>query len=390
MSGKIYLVGDNGELLSMSEEPYEAEALLQRLLADYPDLLGGDQIRPTSPRRWLLISRELSVPDNDADKGRWSLDHLFIDQDGIPTLVEVKRSSNTQIRREVVGQMLDYAANGTLYWSLDQITVAFERRCERDGLDPDEAIDRFLDDRPESGAGDFWQTVKTNLQAGRVRLVFVADRIPSELRRIIEFLNDQMDPAEVIGVEVPQYVGENQQVLVPRVVGVTAEAEQKKTAGRSRGRQWDRESFLNELAIRRSPEMADLARRLFDWADAHELDAKWGSGAVNGSFSPKARVGDGIAHLFSVYTDLNVQFSFGSMKTPPFDEFDRRRELADRLQAIDPELQLQDDKLDGYPYSGRSLLTQPETLEAFLSVWDWYLQRLKEADALPHGEGETG
>ena len=29
-----------------------------------------------------------------------------------PTLVEVKRSSDTRIRREVVGQMLDYAANG--------------------------------------------------------------------------------------------------------------------------------------------------------------------------------------------------------------------------------------------------------------------------------------
>jgi hypothetical protein len=33
------------------------------------------------------------------------------DQNAVPTLVEVKRSSDTRIRREVVGQMLDYAAN---------------------------------------------------------------------------------------------------------------------------------------------------------------------------------------------------------------------------------------------------------------------------------------
>ena len=39
MSGKIYLVGGDGELLAMEEEPYEAEALLQRLLAEYPDLM---------------------------------------------------------------------------------------------------------------------------------------------------------------------------------------------------------------------------------------------------------------------------------------------------------------------------------------------------------------
>lgn len=199
MSGKIYLVGDSGDLMVMDEAPYKAEELLQKLLADYPDLLAGDQMRPSAPRRWLLVSRELSVPDDESEKGRWSLDHLFIDQEGIPTLVEVKRSSNTQIRREVVGQMLDYAANGTVYWSLEQILAAFERRCDRDGLDPDQAVRTFLGDESEWESSDFWQATKTNLQAGRIRLVFVADRIPPELRRIIEFLNEQMDPAEVLG-----------------------------------------------------------------------------------------------------------------------------------------------------------------------------------------------
>lgn len=37
------------------------------------------------------------------------MDHLFVDQDAIPTLVEVKRSSDTRIRREVVGQLLEYS-----------------------------------------------------------------------------------------------------------------------------------------------------------------------------------------------------------------------------------------------------------------------------------------
>jgi hypothetical protein len=42
----------------------------------------------------------------------WSLDHLVVDQDAVPTFVEVKRASDTPARREVVAQMLDYAANG--------------------------------------------------------------------------------------------------------------------------------------------------------------------------------------------------------------------------------------------------------------------------------------
>jgi hypothetical protein len=91
----------------------------------------------------------------------------------------------------------------------------------------------------------FWQKAKTNLQAGRVRMVFVADEIPSELQRIVEFLNGQMDPAEVLAVEIKQYVGRGLQTLVPRVLGQTVEAIIKKT-----GRQinkWDKASFFKVL-----------------------------------------------------------------------------------------------------------------------------------------------
>ena len=39
-------------------------------------------------------------------------------------------------------------------------------------------------------------------------MLFVADRIPAELRRIVEFLNEQMDPAEVLALELRPYQGE--------------------------------------------------------------------------------------------------------------------------------------------------------------------------------------
>jgi len=224
VSGGIYLVQGDGDLVEMSAQDYASEALLQELLAKYPNLLAGDQINIDVPRRWLLVSREVSLASEEDGAGRWSVDHLFLDQDAVPTIVEVKRSTDTRIRREVVGQMLDYAANAVLYWPVETLRARFEESHEN----PEQDLTGFVDDL----GGDteqFWWKVKTNLQAGKVRLIFVADEIPAELRRVVEFLNTQMDPAEVLAVEIKQYVGGNLKTLVPRVIGQTVEAQQKKS-----------------------------------------------------------------------------------------------------------------------------------------------------------------
>jgi hypothetical protein len=156
--GGIYLIRDD-ELVEMSEEPYESEELLQTLLAKYPSVLAGDQIG-TTPRRWLLVSRELRVPEEEGGSGRWSLDHPFLDQEAVPTLVEVKRGSDTRIRREVVGQMLDYAANGVVYWPVERLRAAFEHDCETTEADPAQEIASRLglDTDPDA----FWIAVDSN------------------------------------------------------------------------------------------------------------------------------------------------------------------------------------------------------------------------------------
>jgi hypothetical protein len=207
MSSGIYLLQENdSNLVEMTEKGYDSEEILQSLLASYPNLLAGDQMNAMFPRKWLLISREASVPSEKDGFARWSIDHLFIDQDGIPTLVEVKRSSDTRIRREVVGQMLDYAANATVYWPIEHLQSKFEATCSAKNSTPDEVISSTFG--PEPNQETLWQSTKTNLQAGRIRMVFVADVIPPELRRIVEFLNGQMDPAEVLAVEIRQFAGQ--------------------------------------------------------------------------------------------------------------------------------------------------------------------------------------
>src|SRR3954453_11799020 len=113
----------------MVERPYAAESDLQGYLAAHPDLLSAEAAEDER-RRWLLVRREMGVADREEGRDRWSLDHLFVDQDAIPTFVEVKRSSDTRLRREVVGQMLDYAANASAYWDAGRLRSSFETRFD--------------------------------------------------------------------------------------------------------------------------------------------------------------------------------------------------------------------------------------------------------------------
>jgi len=282
MTGRIYLINDNSELMPMEETPYDSENLLQELIAKHPDILAGEQINSEKPRRWLLITREMSVPDQEDGSGRWSLDHLFLDQDGIPTLVEVKRSTDTRIRREVIGQILDYAANAVAYWPVEEIRAKFESRCIANQESPDDVLANFLGADQENDR--FWLQVKTNLQAGRIRMVILADTIPAELLRIVEFLNEQMDPAEVLAIEVKQFVGKGVKTLVPRVMGQTETARQKKTSSATNSKQWNSTSFFETLQSKRGTYETNVARPILDWATKNGLRIWWGKGDKNGSF----------------------------------------------------------------------------------------------------------
>jgi len=218
----IFLINAEGVLEKIPHTQYESEDLLQGLVENYPEIIVGDQIDPDKPPRWLLIKREVGIPDSEGSPDRWAIDHLLLDQSGKPTFVEVKRSSDTRIRREVVGQMLDYAANATIYWPTNRIRALAAE--ESGGLDKlDIRLSEFLNaEEDEEGSPDvesYWESVDRHLRNGEVRLLFIADSIPTELRRIIEFLNEHMPLVEVLGVEVRLYEGQNIRALVPRVIG---------------------------------------------------------------------------------------------------------------------------------------------------------------------------
>lgn len=362
VSGGIYLVqGDR--LVEMTEQGYASESLLQDLLARHPSILAGDLMAST-PRRWLHISREVSLASEEDGSGRWSVDHLFVDQDAVPTLVEVKRSSDTRIRREVVGQMLDYAANAVVYWPVERLRATFEAS---DGAE--ERLHGFLD--PDADADVFWEQVGTNLKAGKVRLVFVADEIPPELRRIVEFLNTQMSPADVLAVEIKQYVGEGLQTLVPRMIGQTAEAQARK--GRPEGRRWDEPSFLEDIERRQGPEDLEVARQIIEWSRSHLPRFTWGKGASFGGFSPALDRGGHSYLPFYMWTNGRMQIQFQYMSgMPPFDQVAMREEFLRRLNEV-PGIQIPSDAIDRAPGLPLKVLATPEAMATLLATFEWFL-----------------
>jgi hypothetical protein len=341
--GKIYLREGDG-LVAMSEAKYEAEHVLQALLADYPDLLAGDQMRPGEPRRWLLIAREAGVADAEGGQARWSLDHLFIDQDAVPTLVEVKRSSDTRIRREVVGQMLDYAANIVAHWPGSELRQLFEERPRPDGSEPEDEVARLLGlvATPEEAAraGDeFWQRAAANLASRTIRLVFVADVIPPELQRIVEFLNENLVRAEVLAVEVKQYVGQGRQTLVPRVIGRTAAAADVKEAAsggaRAVRRNWTLEEFRASTAELGGADASVLLDEGLAWAASH--GGSWSLG--NGKTGPLYLVVSGrdgqTGKVLAIDTGGGVGVNYVVLKDfSPYDDASERLEVNRRLNAI--------------------------------------------------------
>ncbi len=363
--GRIYLLNQENTLIAMTEQPYDSESLLQQLLATHADLLAGEQINRDVPRRWLLVTREMSVPDELDGPGRWSLDHLFLDQDGVPTLVEVKRSCDSRIRREVVGQMLDYAANAVAYWPVDDIRSRFVSRCAQERADPVESLDSFLNGVMDEES--FWKRVSENLRKGRIRMVFVADDIPSELQRIVEFLNQQFVEAEVFAVEVRQFVGGGVTTLVPRVVGQTLKPH---SSDAKAGRQWDKISFFEALQERSGDQAVHAARRLLDWAESQNLNIFWGRGYQMGSFIVSRLSPLGQHFMFGVWTYGKFDIPFQWMSSvQPFTDDDKRRELAKQLEPI-VGVTIPDELLSKRPPYPLSTLT-PDNLDAFLRVFEW-------------------
>jgi len=258
-----------------------------------------------------------------------------------------------------------------VYWPIEQLREMFVRRCERAGRDPDEEVQVLVG--LEGDIEDYWQRADENLRAGNVRLVFVADEIPRELRRVIEFLNGQMNPAEVIGIEVKQYVGEGMKTLVPRVIGQTAAVEARKgrRAGSER-REWDEDSFFDDVEERHDADVARMVRDLYDWTLTQGMRSQFGTGGKFGSWAPVIEAGGTEYAPIRITMEGRGVLYFGfSYLRPPFDQDSVRLDLLRRVNDI-PGVSFEPDVLNASK-SVRlaTLAAEPGSLQALENVVSW-------------------
>jgi hypothetical protein len=162
--------------------------------------------------------------------------------------------------------MLDCAANAITNWPVDQIREQFVLSCNARNLDPVVELREFLG--PDEDSERYWAIAKSNLEVGRIRLLFVSDQILPTLRRIVEFLNQQMNPAEVLAIEIRQFASNSDpslRTLVPRVIGQSERDRTSKSPvkGSNRPVPISRDEFLEDV----QSELRTTAQAIFHTAE---------------------------------------------------------------------------------------------------------------------------
>jgi hypothetical protein len=261
-----------------------------------------------------------------------------------------------------------------VYWPVEELRQQFESNCTARGDDPSEAIAGLIG--PERDVDSFWDQVKTNLRAGKIRMLFVADQIPNELKRIVEFLNGQMKSAEVLALELRQFEGQGLKTLVPMVYGQTQEAQHNKATGAPK-RSWDFASICGELERKSGPEAVRVAEKIYIWMQSHADQIEFGKGATQGSIRAKFGHATGSFCPLEPGTDGKLWVNFNYMKRP-FDNDDRRLELLRRINQINGS-SIQDSSISGHPTIPLSVLADETQFTKFRSAMDWFVEELRTA-----------
>lgn len=191
---------------------YAAEAEFQALVQET-----FERTLTAEAERAVVVAREVSTPEG----GR--IDVVAVDQDGIITLCECKLDRNAGSRREVLGQVLEYAG------SLKGMKFGEFRRLLTDRLGAD-LVDAMRERAPENFDPVAWEEeVGRSLDRGNFRLVIAVDQVTEVLKQTVLYLNDRASFSLLVA-EMRRVHHGGIEMLAPRVFG--EEAAQRKLAQR--------------------------------------------------------------------------------------------------------------------------------------------------------------
>lgn len=273
---------------------------MQRLLHEHPEVLPVQEIEagfaPLIP-----VGREISVAAG-------SIDNLFVSPEGYLTLVETKLWRNPEARREVVGQILDYAKD-LARWSYTDLDRRIRELATGSAAGLVDTVKKYypLDETEER---NFIDNVSKNLGRGRLLLLIVGDGIRESVEEMVEYLSRSPqlyftlalielqvfqvgdDPRRRLVI--PQLVTRTREITraIVRVEGVQPEqvalkietdldAEPPRSPASGSRRLLTAEEFFEQLQKNKGPEAVTFAQRLIRDCEALGLETVWNSGSFS-------------------------------------------------------------------------------------------------------------
>jgi len=351
----------------VGEKRFASEAALQNILYESPGIIPIEKLGEGLKEPKLFI-KEAGLP------GSGYTDLIGIDEDGVITIIECKLATNTEIRRKVIGQLLEYAAYlwQMPYEEFDEICCKAEKWSEKHLSD-------IMQDRVEIAEEPwdedvFRSSISATLQNGDFRLIIAVDALNDELRRITEYINSRGQGSPRIYVlEMTQYETSELQMLVPELSGPSVSVE------RIAGKAWDEQSFFVALESKVSSDELIVARKLLEWAKANGHRIWWGRGAKYGSFCPVLDHKGKEFWAMIVNTGGYMSIPFQPLqKRPPFDDSNRRMEFLHRLNQIEG-IDLPDDAINRYPSVYLSTLTNKNVFKKFIEVLEWFVEEVRSS-----------
>jgi hypothetical protein len=197
------------------------EKWLQDLIERHPDILPVSEIEPAFAP---LVSVGYEVPTTSG-----SIDNLFLSPQGYITIAETKLWVNPEARREVVGQIVDYAKDVS-QWSFEELESKVrnyntQRHKRNEGI-----MDslRRMEDIDQSIEPIIVDTITRNLRNGRFLLLVVGDGIRESVESMADYL--QQTPQlhftlALVELQVYELPGEVEKPLlvIPQIVARTRE-----------------------------------------------------------------------------------------------------------------------------------------------------------------------
>lgn len=185
-----------------------SEDSLQALIQAHPSCLPIREIDPLFADP-IPLCREMTT-------GAGPIDNVMVTATGMPVLVECKLWRNPQARREVVGQILDYAKELS-HWTASDLQREVSRRTGRN------VVDIIRETKADLDEIDFTDALTLNLRRGRFLLLIVGDGIRQGVEAIAEYLQGQAGLHFTLGlVEMPLHaMPDGAKLVVPRVLART-------------------------------------------------------------------------------------------------------------------------------------------------------------------------